>query len=132
MKTEQYRHRGSATPEPQGQTAGANEEQQGDESEVHWFLCQITVQGVPATMQPPQASRADHQCHASYGAKQLGQARKVIRRLPTKRIVIHRCEARCRKTKHKAVKSEVVVAPARQGEGVIFVVAPFAVSAVQI
>ena len=80
----------------------------------------------------PQTGGACQQAQAPGHTQQLGQRRQVIGSRHTKQVVLQRGHAGGRKAQHKAIEREVVKAAARQGVGIVLVVAAVAMPAAQV
>src|SRR4030095_2407053 len=132
VQAQQHGQGGRAAAQPECQSAGAGEEQQGNESQVHRSLYGVAMQGMAPAVQVPQPCRADHQAHTADHAEQLGQAGQFVGRRPAERVVVDRRHAGRRKAQQEAIESEVVKAPTREGEGVVVVVAAHTMATVEV
>jgi hypothetical protein len=61
----------------QRKPAGSDQEQQGDEAQVHWLLRWIAVLGMAIPLEHPQPHRTEHKADATDGAQQLGQPQRT-------------------------------------------------------
>ena len=90
------------------------------------------MQGRAVHVQPSQARGACQQAQATQRAHNDRQAGGCVRGMQVKEVMVKRGHRGRGKAQHEPIESQVVKPPAAQGEPVVFVVAAFTMSAIQV
>src|SRR5699024_1385329 len=132
MDGQQQAHAGCIPEDKQQKPAQADQEQKGDESQIHGLLLRVTMRGMALEVQPEQAGGTNDQANTDRGTKDDGQAEVVVGGDPAKHVVIN---STCRgggKTQQEAIKGQVMKPPSPQGVGIVFVGTALAMAAIKI